>query len=59
MDPPPCNSGISRLVVIAVTKVRIVKILGIYQDPNIMTIILYRHFYRVGGPPKGSILDHL
>ena len=32
--PPPCNSGIIR----------------IYEDPNIIRIIPYSHYYRVGGP---------
>ena len=35
MDPPPSNSGI----------------IGILEDPNIILIILYSHYYRVGGPP--------
>ena len=37
-DPPPCNSGI----------------IGIYEDPNMILIIPYSHYYRVGGPPKLS-----
>ena len=35
-DPPPCNSGIIR----------------IEEDPNIIPIIPYSHYYWVGGPPK-------
>ena len=34
--PPRCNSGI----------------MGIQEGPNIITIIRYRHQYRVGGPPN-------
>ena len=40
MDPPNCNSGI----------------MGIYEDPNIVTSIPYSHYYRVGGPPKVLVL---
>ena len=40
VDPPPCNSGI----------------IGIYEDPNIVTSIPYSHYYRVGGPPKVYVL---
>ena len=35
-DPPPCNSGIIRIL----------------EDPNIIPIIPYSHYYWVGGPPK-------
>ena len=35
-DPPPCNSGIIR----------------IYEDPNMIPIIPYSHYYWVGVPPK-------
>ena len=35
--PPPCNSGIIRTC----------------EDPNILPIIPYSHYYWVGGPPKG------
>ena len=34
--PPPCNSDIIR----------------IYEDPNIIPIIPYSHYYWVGGPPN-------
>ena len=34
--PPPCNSGI----------------IGIQEDPNIVTSIPYSRYYRVGGPPN-------
>ena len=27
---------------------------GIEEDPNIITIIPYKHYYWVGGPPKVS-----
>ena len=33
---PPSNSGIIR----------------IQEDPNVIPIISYSHYYRVGGPPK-------
>ena len=35
-DPPPCNSDVR----------------GIEEDPNIILIIPYSHYYRVGGPPN-------
>ena len=35
-DPSPCNSGIMR----------------IYEDPNIIPIIPFSHYYWVGGPPN-------
>ena len=38
-SPPPCSSG------------RI----GIYEDPNIVLIIPYSYYYKVGGLPKVSI----
>ena len=34
--PPPCNSGI----------------IMIQEDPNIIPIIPYSHYYWVGGPPN-------
>ena len=34
--PPPCTSGI----------------IGIQWDPNIILIVPYSHYYRVGGPPN-------
>ena len=37
-DPPPCNSGI----------------IGIKEDPNIILIIHYSHYYWVGGPLKAA-----
>ena len=33
-DPPPWNSGIT----------------GISEDPNIILVVPYSHYYRVGGP---------